>query len=116
MSELTRILEECGKFVAGLWLSLLGFVLLLGFLVSGLVASFFVGVGAAWLIGFGTLGVVAFFVSAFCFGLFLSVFVWEPYVKQVIYDMVDFPLRALTISYQYLHLLISKPVLRRNRF
>jgi hypothetical protein len=90
MSQFARILEKCGKFVAGFWLGLLGFALLLSFLVSGLVASFFVGVCAAWLVGYGTLGAVVFSAAAFCFGLFLSVFVWEPHVKPVILEMVDY--------------------------
>ncbi|MDR3464377.1 MAG: hypothetical protein P4M07_00390 [Xanthobacteraceae bacterium] len=90
MSQIAHILEKCGKFVAGFWLGLLGFALLLSFLVSGLVASFFVGVGAAWLVGYGTLGAIVFFVSAFSFGLFLSVYVWQPHVRPVILEMVDY--------------------------
>jgi hypothetical protein len=89
MSQFTRILEKCGKFLADLWLGLLGLALLFSFLISGIVASFFVGACAGWLVGAGTLGVVVFFVAAFCFGLFLSVFVWEPHVKRAIYETFD---------------------------
>jgi hypothetical protein len=90
MNQFRRILEAFGKLLAGLWLGVVALVLLFGFLVCGIAASFFVGVSAAWLVGYGTFGVVVFFVVAFFFGLFLSVFVWEPHVKQVTYDTIDY--------------------------
>jgi hypothetical protein len=89
MSQFKRILEVSGEMLAGFWLSVVGIVLLLSFLVSGIAASLFVGACAAWLVGYGTFGVVVFFVVAFFFGLFLSVFVWEPHVKRAVYDAVE---------------------------
>jgi hypothetical protein len=88
MSQLKRILEVTGEHLAEFWLRIVGIVLLLSFPIGGFVASFFVGWEAAWLVGFGTFGVVVFFLVAFFFGLFLSMFVWQPHVKQAMYDAI----------------------------
>jgi hypothetical protein len=85
----THSLQRCGHIIAGLWLTMLGLVLLFAFPLCGIAASLFVGAGAAWLVGGGTFGVVTLVVVAFCFGLFLSVYVWEPHVKQVVFDLAE---------------------------
>jgi hypothetical protein len=89
MQQLNRALEGLGELVAGFWLSVAALVMILSFQVCGLVASFFVGVGTAWLVGYGTAGVFAFFVTAFAFGLFLAVYVWEPRVKRAMFDAAE---------------------------
>jgi hypothetical protein len=83
------ILDGIGKLLAGLWLTIIGIVLLCSFPICGFAASFAVGAGVLILIGGGTLGVIAFFFAAFGFGLFLSVFVW-PHAKQAVYGSVDY--------------------------
>ena len=81
-------LEKLGKSLAGFWLGLLGIAILISFQVCGLIASLAVGAGVLVLVGHGTLGVVAFFVAAFVFGLFLSVFVW-PHAKAAILECAE---------------------------
>ena len=81
-------LQLCGRAVAKAWLVLAGLILLFGFQVSGIAASFLIGFVAARIIG-GALGIIAFFTSAFLFGLFLAIYVWEPHVKALMYRAVD---------------------------
>jgi hypothetical protein len=81
-------LDRLGRFLASFWLALLGLALLLSFPICGFIASCAVGAGVAMLIGGGTPGAVAFFVVAFLFGLFLSVFVW-PHVKDAVSDSIE---------------------------
>jgi uncharacterized membrane protein len=90
MSQFGRILEAFGKQLAWFWLGIVALVLLFSFLICGIAASIFVGACAAWLVGYGTFGVIVFFVVAFFFNLFLSVFVWEPHVKRVTHGMIDY--------------------------
>lgn len=94
------ILIEVGKEIAGIWITVVGFILLLGFPVAGLAASIALGVAAAWIIGgstgktgiwafvFGTGTVIAFVLVTFLFGLFLRRYVW-PYVKDRVFRAVD---------------------------
>jgi predicted membrane-bound spermidine synthase len=72
------------------WLTLLGIIILFAFPISGIAVSLFAGALAAYLVGGGTFGVIVLFVVAFLFGLFLSVYVWEPHVKRVIYRVQEF--------------------------
>jgi hypothetical protein len=78
-----EVLDRLGEVVAGFWLGLLGIAVLLSFPTCGFIGSLAVGAGAAMLVGGGTVGVIAFFVVAFAFGLFLSVFVW-PHAKAAV--------------------------------
>ena len=65
MSQFGRILEAFGKQLAWFWLGIVALVLLFSFLICGIAASIFVGACAAWLVGYGTFGVIVFFVVAF---------------------------------------------------
>lgn len=84
MSAFQHGLEQCGKAVADLWLSLFGIIALLAFPISGIAASFCVGLLASYMVGPGWLAGVIWIVVAFLFGLFLAIYVWEPHVKVVI--------------------------------
>jgi hypothetical protein len=77
------LLEKVGKLLASFWLGIVGIAILLSFPICGFFASLAVGAGAGTLVGYGTLGVVVFFGTAFFFGLFLSVFVW-PHVTGAV--------------------------------
>jgi hypothetical protein len=88
-AALNRILPRCGEIFAGLWLSVIGIAVLLAFPLTGIASSFFVGAFAAWLIGGGVPGTVALFLVAFLFGLFLSVYVWQPHVKSTVYRVTQ---------------------------
>jgi hypothetical protein len=81
--KMMGLLERAGKLLARFWMGLLGIAILLSFHICGFLASLAVGAGAAMLVGYGTPGAVLFFVAAFFFGLFLSVFVW-PHVNGAI--------------------------------
>ena len=89
------LLDDLGKSLARLWLGVFGFAIVLSILVCGLIASVAIGACSGKLLGGGTPGAVAFFVSAFAFGLFLSVFVW-PHVKDAIHATVDRLLKSGT--------------------
>jgi hypothetical protein len=86
---MNRGLHWCGKELAQLWLVLAGITMALAFPVSAIAASIFVGVVARWFVGPGTLGVIAFFSVAFFFGLFLSVYVWEPHLKSAVHRISE---------------------------
>jgi membrane protein implicated in regulation of membrane protease activity len=89
MQRLNVLLEWCGNAVAQFWLPLASLIVIIGFPITGVVASFWVGVFAAWIVGYGVLGAVAFFVCGFLFALFLSIYVWEPHVKKVVFRAAD---------------------------
>jgi hypothetical protein len=89
MSALERLLERSGEAIAGFWLSLLGIVILLSFPITGLVASLALGAAFMEMVGRGTFGLILFFGTAFFFGLFLSIYVWEPRVKPLVLKVSD---------------------------
>lgn len=83
---MSKILERVGRAVAQLWFGLLGIFLLLSFLVAAIFVSICAGAFAAVAsanIGGTVLVMVSFLTVAVFVGLFLSVYVWEPYVKDV---------------------------------
>jgi hypothetical protein len=82
------VLRRCGEVIAGLWLSILGLVVLLAFPAAGIVLSLVLGGVAAELVGGGTFGVVLLAIVALAFGVFLSVYMWEPVVKGATYEVV----------------------------
>jgi membrane protein implicated in regulation of membrane protease activity len=85
-ASLHRILQRCGEEIARLWLVLAALSVHLAFPLSGIVASLLVGYAASSLTGGGTYGAISFCVTAFLFGLFLSVYVWQPYVKRAVHS------------------------------
>jgi hypothetical protein len=89
MDRLNLVLARCGEAIAVFWLSIVGILVLLAFPVSGIVASFFVGALACELVRQGWFGVTLFFVVAFFFGLFLSIYVWEPHVKRIVFRISE---------------------------
>jgi hypothetical protein len=90
ISTANRGLLWLGRQLATIWLALIALCVLLSFLVVGLVVSFCVGGAAAWLINGGTIGVGVFFVAAYFLGLFLSVYVWSPYVKEPTLEISEY--------------------------
>ena len=75
-----------GESIRKLWIILAGVVLLIGFPVGGICASFMVG----WWVMKGIFGGgFVFFSAAFLFGLFLSIYVWQPYVKPAVFAASD---------------------------
>jgi hypothetical protein len=89
LSGLQRGLERTGELVAALWLTIFGIFVLFAFPISGIAASLLVGVAAGTLVGSGSFGIIVLVATAFVFGLFLSVYVWEPHVKSVIYSLCE---------------------------
>jgi hypothetical protein len=89
MAWLVPIGQELGKIglvLAKFWLVLAGLAVLFGFPLSGICASFLVGwCVMKWAGG----GAIVLFPVAFLFGLFLSVYVWEPHVKPVVMEAVE---------------------------
>jgi hypothetical protein len=88
-TTLHRILQRCGETIANLWLVVAGLTVLLAFQVSAIAASLFVGYAALRLTGGGTFGAIVFCVTAYLFGLFLAVYVWEPQVKRAVHSAAD---------------------------
>lgn len=82
------LMDRSGKILAKFWLSLIGITILLSFPICGIVSALAVGAGAAAIVGYGTLGAIVFFVVAFGFGLFLSVFVW-PHAKPALVECAE---------------------------
>ncbi len=89
MAALRNLLDRCGEAVADLWLGLFGIFVLIAFPATGIVVSFSVGALATELVGRGTLGVITFLLVAYFFGLFLSVYVWQPHVKPMVCRLAD---------------------------
>ena len=84
--KLERIGAELSK---GLFLPLIGILLLLGVPISGLILSVFTGAILASLVGGGIIGVMVFLGGAFAFALFLSIYVWSPHVGPAIHRAID---------------------------
>jgi hypothetical protein len=93
-TNLHRVMQWCGEVIAKLWLAVAALTLLLVFQVSGMVASLLVGYAAFKLAGAGTFGVIALCVSAYLFGLFLAVYVWEPHMKDAVHSAADIMSKA----------------------
>jgi hypothetical protein len=79
-------LRRLGKLCADLWCLAAAVVVLFGFLVSAIWVSIWVGVEIRNLIGGGGFVVL---LSAFIFGLFLAIYVWNPHVKSRVMAAVD---------------------------
>jgi hypothetical protein len=73
------VLAEIGEEVAGAWVVVVGLVLMLGFQVAAIAASFAIGFGAAWVVAGErkTLaGVLVFLGATSVSGLFFARYVW----------------------------------------
>jgi len=86
VEEINKWAAPIGREVGRLWLVLAGVVVLFSFPVSGICASFFVG---WWVMKLVEGGAIVLFPAAFLFGLFLSIYVWEPHVKPVVWAAFD---------------------------
>ena len=84
--KIDRILLVIGRGIGSTFIGILCLTVLLAFPVTDIVASFAVGFGVAFYIGGGGL---VLFPSAFLFGLFLSIYVWIPYVREPIRRCID---------------------------
>jgi hypothetical protein len=79
-------LQKAGAELARMWLGLLGLVMLVAFQAVGFVACAALWFGLALLFRDGWVGAVASGLLAFGFGVFLSVYVWEPHVKPAVME------------------------------
>ena len=93
MSEFTgalkvidNTLQKIAREVASLWFMILGIFILLAFPLCGIAVSLLLGYAIAIAIGGGALVCV---LIAFFFGLFLSVYVWGPHVRERILRASD---------------------------
>jgi hypothetical protein len=80
LQRIDLLLKKAGEIVGDTCITLMGLTRLVGTIVGGWAVSFLVGMGAAMLVGGGTVGVILFFSVAFTALLFLSVYVRQPHV------------------------------------
>lgn len=80
------LLTRAGEKFANFWLLLLGIAILISFPVAGIALSLLIGAEAMWWIGGGAW---TFFLTAFLFGLFLSIYVWERSVEALTYKLLN---------------------------
>lgn len=89
MAQLDRAFQAIGTVLARLWLTVFGLVVLGAFHVLALILSLVAGLWAIMLLGHGVIGIVAFLVTMFFIGLFLMVYVWEPYLQKITHEISD---------------------------
>jgi hypothetical protein len=85
LTRANALLARAGDAFARLWSLLVGIAILLSFPVAGVALSLVIGMEAMWWIGGGAW---TFFITAYLFGLFLSIYVWEPSVKALTYKLL----------------------------
>jgi hypothetical protein len=83
---LHEVLLAVGEEVGSLWFVVVGLAILLGFPVVGALVSLQIGFWTADLFGWGDLFAL---LMAFVFGLFLAIYVWDPYVRSPTHEVCE---------------------------
>jgi hypothetical protein len=93
LSSVDGVLRITGREIGKIWCVFAGFVLLLSFPIAGIVASVYLWVLTAnYLMDLGVvkwLSVLIGLLTAYFFGLFLSIYVWTPYVRSNMFRAAD---------------------------